>query len=257
MGAGELKQYIALQSYVTTYNPVHEEVKVWSTYANCWAEIITLSGKNSESGDKDELEYTHAIKIRYSGDIKPEDRIVYNSETYEILYVIDKDKSKKYQLIRAIQIYPESEESNVVGAKGHTSEITSYYEEEEGFTYLDVDEWILYTRNSTAYTGLETTDDLFTSQSVNTDETIEVSHNNLTDVLGDGAYHLSLVEVNNLSTAYTNSHTHSNKTELDSIDSTDITNLTTLTDGSNADSLHTHTDTTDLSGVVPLYRSDG
>ena len=214
MGAGELKQYIALQSYVTTYNPVNEEIKVWSTYANCWAEIITLSGKNTESGDKDELEYTHAIKIRFSGDIKPEHRVVYNSETYEILYVIDKDKSKKYQLIRAIQIYPESEESNEVGAKGHASEITSYYDEDEGFTYLDIDEWILYARNSTAFTGSETTDDLFTSQSVNTGElTQSFSHSNLDDVLGNGSYHL---------------------------DSTDLTNIETLTDGSDADALHEH-----------------
>lgn len=224
MQIGKLRHYVNLQNYSISRNAVGEVIKVWTTYASVWAKISPISASNYEAGEQEDYELTHSITIRYSGTITPQDRITYNSEIYEVVEVINYDNRKIYQIVKAKQILPENDSSYTVNAQGHSNELINYVEESEGYNFLDVDNWLLYTRNSITYNpsdGEEATYYFNTPLSVSTNET-EAEHNDLSGIQGgtlNEYYHLTESQHN------------------------------ILTNGSNADALHTHEDTT----VIPSH----
>ena len=152
MRVGPLRNLLTLQSYTTTQNAVGSIVKFWQNYATAWGSISPASSNNYEAGEKENIEITNNIRVRYNGTISPHDRITHGSSTFEIIEVVNFDKRQKYQLIKAKEIFPTTEATSIDYA-GHSSEICSKAETETSpYLFLDIDEWLLYERNDTTYT---------------------------------------------------------------------------------------------------------
>lgn len=161
MDIGQLRHKVQLQNYYTSRNSVGETLKVWVTYATAWAAIQDLSGSTTQAAEKERAETTHKIRVRYNGTISEQDRVVYDSRTFEVLGVVNDDTRKTYQLLLCKSIYPESNQDRCINAVGHYSELSDYADEAEGFVFLDCDTWLLYTRNSTEYAPSIDVADLF------------------------------------------------------------------------------------------------
>jgi|GEM_PF-2032191 len=153
MQIGKLRHYISLQNYVSVKNSIGEVSKLWTTYATVWADIKPVTSKLEEQGQQETHEITHSITIRYNGTINYKDRIYFNNEYFEVVEVINYDLKKTYQIVKAKVIYPVDSTDTEIDSSGHTAELVNYVTEEAGYTFLDTDEWIIYTRNSTTYTG--------------------------------------------------------------------------------------------------------
>lgn len=64
-----------------------QPVKSYTEYAEVWAHIRTLSGRERNAAQQVQASLSHEIAIRYSSDTsgaKPDDRIVYGSRIFDV-----------------------------------------------------------------------------------------------------------------------------------------------------------------------------
>lgn len=86
IGAGKLDRRISLQSAtITNDSDYNEEIQTWATYATVWASQEFHKSDEGEGASREYAEYGLYFTIRYRDDVSPEHRIVYESNTYEIM----------------------------------------------------------------------------------------------------------------------------------------------------------------------------
>lgn len=86
ISAGELDRLIQLQHGTATNDPEsNEPIKSWATYATLWAKMEFLRSVEGEASAREYAEYGLFFTIRFRSDVEPEDRIVFESENYEII----------------------------------------------------------------------------------------------------------------------------------------------------------------------------
>jgi SPP1 family predicted phage head-tail adaptor len=92
MRAGLLRHRIQLQSRTLAANSLGEPIETWSTYATVSARISPLSGRERWAAMQHAAETTHRIEIRAKAGIKAEDRIIFETRTFRIDAILDKDE---------------------------------------------------------------------------------------------------------------------------------------------------------------------
>jgi len=86
ISAGSLDRLIQLQHGTATADPEsNEPIKSWTTYATVWAQMEFHSAIEAEAAAREYAEYGLFFTIRWRSDVEPEDRLVFESENYEIL----------------------------------------------------------------------------------------------------------------------------------------------------------------------------
>ena len=84
MRAGNLRHLVSLQSAVKTQDGYGQKIETWSEYAQVYADIQPLQGRESYNAQQLNSEITVMVKMRYRSDVKAEHRIVYDGTTYEV-----------------------------------------------------------------------------------------------------------------------------------------------------------------------------
>lgn len=86
ISAGELDRLIQLQHGTATNDPEsNEPIKSYATYATVWAKMEFLRSTEGEASAREYADYGLFFTIRHRTDVDPEDRIVFESDTYEII----------------------------------------------------------------------------------------------------------------------------------------------------------------------------
>jgi len=101
MRAGRLRHRLSLQS-PTHANTVGTITTTWGTVATIWGSIEPLRVFNREfySSAVINAEISATIIIRYTADIEPDYRIVFETRIFEIMWIINVDeKDKEMQLM--------------------------------------------------------------------------------------------------------------------------------------------------------------
>ena len=99
MRAGKLRHKLTIQNFTTT-NAYGTITKTWATFATAWGSIEPLKGKEFFESMKENSELTHRIRVRYTAGITTKMRISWNSRTFEIISVKDKDeRDTEYELM--------------------------------------------------------------------------------------------------------------------------------------------------------------
>lgn len=89
------KHRIKLQSKSVTRNAIGEEVVTWAdvvteTADHClWAEVWPLKGREFFAAQQTQYAADVRFRIRYRSDITREHRVLWNSEPYDIVQIID------------------------------------------------------------------------------------------------------------------------------------------------------------------------
>ena len=95
MRAGDLNKRITLYELVTG-SPAKDEFgepnTSWEALDTVWASIEPISGREFWAQQQVQSEITARIRIRYRDDITPGMKAEYQSKTYAIKNVIDKDE---------------------------------------------------------------------------------------------------------------------------------------------------------------------
>lgn len=87
MRAGRLNERITIQSATVAKDSSNEAIETWSTYADVWANVETMDGKESFENDQLSTEYRVKFTIRARSGVTAAMRISYRSETYYITSV--------------------------------------------------------------------------------------------------------------------------------------------------------------------------
>lgn len=105
-GAGYLQYRIVIERYTETKSVFGEEEKTWSTYKTVWAGKQDVSSYETFRANELGAKLTTRFLIRYSSDVStvnPKDRILYNSDYYEIVGVQMVEKNKWILIDTAIR----------------------------------------------------------------------------------------------------------------------------------------------------------
>jgi len=96
MRAGALRHRVALQSVGTTYDDYGDLSDSWSTAASVWAAIDPVSGSEKDISGELSGVVTHKIKIRYRASVSPQNRITFDSRTFQVESVRNWQERKIY-----------------------------------------------------------------------------------------------------------------------------------------------------------------
>jgi SPP1 family predicted phage head-tail adaptor len=83
---GELDRRIELQHNTPSgSNDYNEPIEVWATYDEVWAMLEFHRSTESEASAREFADFGAYFTVRYRTDVLAEDRIVYESNIYEII----------------------------------------------------------------------------------------------------------------------------------------------------------------------------
>lgn len=106
MRAGQLRHYVEIQKYVETTDDYGEPLKVWEKFANAYAEIKPLLGRENFAEKQVNSEQTHKIKIRYIEGVTATMRVVHGTNIYDIIgYPVNYEERNIFLIFNAAERY--------------------------------------------------------------------------------------------------------------------------------------------------------
>lgn len=97
--AGDMWTRITIEQATSTKNEVGEAVLSWSTFDTVWADVESLSSRETERFAETVGFMTHRVKIRYLDGLTSAMRIVYRNRTLEIGQVLERDRLWHQEII--------------------------------------------------------------------------------------------------------------------------------------------------------------
>lgn len=95
MESGKLKHRITIQAATETRNDTGDVLKSWATFADRWASIEPLTGRELMKAQQVSSEVTHKVTIRYLAGVTPQHRILFGSRVFNINSVLDSMEQHK------------------------------------------------------------------------------------------------------------------------------------------------------------------
>lgn len=96
MRAGRLRHRVTLQSPTTARNSFGEPIATFATYANVWADIRPLTGRERYAAQQVQASTTHQVRIRFRTDVEAIHRVQWVSHgatrTLDITAVLDPEE---------------------------------------------------------------------------------------------------------------------------------------------------------------------
>ena len=92
MQVGKLRHKVELKHLSQTQNTYGEPVDTWTKYADVWASIEPLSGRELLLAQQVNAELTLRVIIRYHSAMVVTDRIIKDSRTLEVVNIINKNE---------------------------------------------------------------------------------------------------------------------------------------------------------------------
>jgi len=91
MNAGLMDEPVSIQRYTeTTDSNTGEKLQTWSQISAPWARVVELeTGSEEVNADRRENKQTVNFTLRYDSNIKVSDRVVWNSNKYNIIAIAD------------------------------------------------------------------------------------------------------------------------------------------------------------------------
>jgi len=100
----KLRHRIEIQSpNVETENSMGEKIVGWGVWANLFAFVEPLRGREYAESQKLRAETTYRVTIRYIDGLIPAMRILYNGKTLEIMSILDIDERHEQMQIIAFE----------------------------------------------------------------------------------------------------------------------------------------------------------
>lgn len=92
MRAGLLRHVITLRTRTNAANTMGEPIPTTSSVATCRAQIIPLSGTETDDTGQPVGLVTHEVRIRYQTGLSPIYQAVYGSRVFDVVTVLTKDE---------------------------------------------------------------------------------------------------------------------------------------------------------------------
>lgn len=89
MNAGQLRHRVVIESRTGTQDSVGQPIDDWSVFAELWAAVEPLTGRELFSAQQVNAETTTRVRMRYREGLDTSMRIVHHGINYNILNIID------------------------------------------------------------------------------------------------------------------------------------------------------------------------
>ena len=96
MQAGALSERITIESLEVTRNSIGEESKAWVTFAETWADVVTLRGQEFVAAMQAQFRVDIKVRVRYRAGINNRMRIQWRGQPYAVVEVMDGGPRREY-----------------------------------------------------------------------------------------------------------------------------------------------------------------
>ena len=96
---GRLRERVTIQQATETRNRLGESVASWSTFAERWASVEGLSGREVLQAGQQQTEVTHRVRLRYVTGLKATMRILWRGRTLEITSLLEHNNRSEHELL--------------------------------------------------------------------------------------------------------------------------------------------------------------
>lgn len=101
LDSGKLRSKISVERETLTKDSVGGQQSTWTRIYFAFAWIRPVSGFERVQAQKLEADITHDIFIRFTKDLKPQDRIIYNDRIMQIRAVLNVEERNQWLRIKA------------------------------------------------------------------------------------------------------------------------------------------------------------
>jgi SPP1 family predicted phage head-tail adaptor len=101
---GKLRHRLTLQSPTETRGATGEVLVAYSTDSTVWGSLRPLTGREVSASNQTVEEINYRAEIRYHSTIKSEWRVVNDSNTYEVVTVLNYDELNEYMILELKRI---------------------------------------------------------------------------------------------------------------------------------------------------------
>mgnify|MGYP002813343007 CR=1 FL=1 len=103
MRIGPLRARVRIRTYTTSRDAYGAEVEAWVDFADVWASIEPLIGREFMAAKQITAEISHKIRMRYIEGLLPTMTILWGDREFEIVSIINVSERNKEILIMATE----------------------------------------------------------------------------------------------------------------------------------------------------------
>jgi len=89
---GKFRHRVVIQHLTEGTNPMGDIVQTWTEFATAWASVEPLTGREYLSAQRVSSETSGRIRMRYRPGVLSTMRVLFGSQTYQILSVINPEE---------------------------------------------------------------------------------------------------------------------------------------------------------------------
>lgn len=96
---GRLRERVTIQQATATRNRIGETVQTWGTFAEVWASVEGLSGREVLQSGQQQTEVTHRVRMRYVTGLTQQMRLSWRGRTLEITSLLEHANRTEHELL--------------------------------------------------------------------------------------------------------------------------------------------------------------
>lgn len=103
MIGGRKRNLVSIQRVTETKNSYGEGVETWSVYANAWASITPISGREYYQAQAAQAEATHKVVVNYISGVVPKMRVLFGSRILRIESVLNDGERNRELVLMCVE----------------------------------------------------------------------------------------------------------------------------------------------------------
>jgi SPP1 family predicted phage head-tail adaptor len=96
---GRLRERVTIQQATATRNRIGETVQTWGTFAEVWASVEGLSGREVLQSGQQQTEVTHRVRMRYVDGMTQQMRLSWRGRILEITSLLEHNNRTEHELL--------------------------------------------------------------------------------------------------------------------------------------------------------------
>lgn len=96
---GRLRERVTIQQATATRNRIGETVQTWGTFAEVWASVEGLSGREVLQSGQQQTEVTHRVRMRYVSGLTQLMRLSWRGRILEITSLLEHNNRTEHELL--------------------------------------------------------------------------------------------------------------------------------------------------------------
>lgn len=89
MRSGPLRHWVTIRTYTKSRDSYGAEVETWADFADTWASVEPLIGREYMAAKQISAEVSHKIRMRYIAGLLPTMKIAWGAREFEIVSILN------------------------------------------------------------------------------------------------------------------------------------------------------------------------